>query len=145
VKRWELTLASAAAMALLLSPCPSPVHAGDDPASRSGWFCPWCGGQYQPFDSGSDRQETMRYYHHWMGFDGRRPREGLNKPLDRAGAAQIMEECLRRSGRNGLRITCVSDIGEYFEAQVTAPDGTPAGRLLVDKRTGMLRALQERA
>jgi hypothetical protein len=129
-------LPAALAAAFLLCPCPAPAHAADVPASRADRFFPWWDSRYPAYDPDRDSQETMRPYRRWTGLGMGMRGEGRYSPLDQAGAARIAELWLRRSGKPGLVLAGIKDLGAFFAARVTARDGTTACRLLVDKDTG---------
>ena len=123
------------------------VQAGDrkeNPLTETGWFCPFCGGSYEPYDSNKNQQDAMRRYHHWMGFDHRGDtlgRYATGKPLDKNKASFLVESYIRSTKNPNLKLGGIVVRDDYYEAQITTREGALVDILLVDKYTGQFRSI----
>lgn len=136
-------------IALVLSPAVGglSVQAGErneNPLAEAGWFCPFCGGSYAPYDSTKNQQDTMRRYHHWMGIDNRQEVLGqykASRPMDRSKATYLILGYLHSTGNPNLKLAGIAARDNYYEARIVTPDGSLVDIILVDKYTGTFRSV----
>lgn len=124
-----------------------PAQAGgrdENPLSETGWFCPFCGGSYEPYDSNRSRQDTMRRYHHWMGIDNRYQVFGqytTGRPLDKNKASFLVQSYIRSTRNPNLKLGGITAKDEYYEALIVTTEGSLVDIILVDKYTGQFRSV----
>lgn len=135
--------------ALILSPAmgdPS-VLAGEkneNPLVEAGWFCPFCGGSYDPYDPNRSQQGTMRKYHHWMGFDNREEVLGPYKtaePIDKNKATQRAQSFILSTKNPNLKLGGIVARDNYYEALIVTREGSLVDILIIDKYTGLFRSI----
>ncbi len=135
------------AMMLFLAMVDRPALAGgrdENPLAETGWFCPFCGGSYEPYDSNKNQQDAMRRYHHWLGIDNRYEVLGQytsGKYFDENKAASLVQGYIRSTNNPNIRLGGVTAKDDYYEALIVTMDGSLVDILLVDKHTGMIRSM----
>ncbi len=116
----------------------------ENPLAEAGWFCPFCGGSYAPYDSNRNQQDTMRRYHHWMGIDNRYEVLGQYTPgtyFDRNKAAFLVQGYIRSTNNPNIRLGGITAKDEYYEVRIVTAEGSLVDVLLVDKYTGRFRSM----
>lgn len=118
----------------------------ENPLAETGWFCPFCGGSYAPYDSNKNQQDATRRYHHWMGIDHRGEVLGQytsGRPLDRNKATSLVEIYLRSTNNPNLKLGGIAARDGFYEARIVTREGSLADILLVDKNTGLMRSVYQ--
>jgi hypothetical protein len=125
-------------------------------AMPTGWYCPWCGREapvspWSPAPSGTGQMEH-RSRRHTGGLQWNVPKEyplhwteGITTPQVGPGPMAVADA--RRllewwaADQPGMEVGEIEDRNELFEGTILK-EGTPVGRVQVDKATGWFRQVE---
>lgn len=113
-----------------------------------GWYCPWCGRDWDDMGPGMmwDRRGGGYGWGHGgmmgpgYGYHGWR---GSDVPVDKDQAKLLAERYIASTGNPNIRLGKITDRDTYFEAEVVTKEGSLVDKLMVDKQRGWIRSVYQ--
>lgn len=111
-----------------------------------GWYCPWCGRDWDGMGPGMMWDRRGGGYG-WgpggmMGPGyGYRGWHGTGEPVDKDQAKVLLERYIASTGNPNLKLGKITDKDTYYEAEIVTKDGSLVDKLMVDKERGWIRSV----
>ncbi len=118
----------ATALFLIVTFSPAFLYAQQQSGPQQGWYCPWMGQNGGgPYRGGG-----------CCGWWSTAP-FNQGKPISKDQAKLMLDNYLRSRNDPDLKLGDLTDKGDFFEATITAKDGSVIQKIQVDKNSGWFR------